>query len=158
MSTRTAPQVAPLWFIDGLVHVRVSGDETQGRYALLENHLPQGDMPPLHVHHEEDEVFHVLAGEVTLFVPGQAVSLRAGETFRAPRGTPHTYRVESETARVLVFCAPARFDGFVRAVSEPAPAEELPPRGRPFDPERFAATAAEYGIELLGPPGALPED
>jgi quercetin dioxygenase-like cupin family protein len=158
MSTRIAPHVEPLWFIDGLVHVHVSGDETQGRYALLENHLPQGDMPPLHVHHEEDEVFHVLAGEVTLFVPGQAVSLRAGETFRAPRGIPHTYRVESETTRVLVFCAPARFDGFVRSVSEPAPAEELPPRGRPFDPERFAATAAEYGIELLGPPGALPED
>ena len=38
-------------------------------------------------------------------------------------------------------------------------AEELPPRGRPFDPEQFAVTAAGYGIELLGPsrraPGAL---
>jgi hypothetical protein len=45
----------------------------------------------------------------------------------------------------------------VRAVSDPAPAEELPPRGRPFDPEQFAAIAAEHGIELLGPPGALPE-
>jgi hypothetical protein len=67
-------------------------------------------------------------------------------------------RVESPLAKVLVFCEPARFDGFVRAVSEPAPSEELPPRGRPFDPEQFAQTAAEYGIELLGPPGALPED
>jgi hypothetical protein len=42
--------------------------------------------------------------------------------------------------------------------STSAPAEELPRRGRPFDPEQFAAAAAEYGIELLGPPGALPED
>jgi hypothetical protein len=81
-----------------------------------------------------------------------------GESFRAPRGVPHTYRVSSATARLLVFCSPARFDGFVRAVSDPAPAEELPPQGRPFDPESFAATAAEYGIELLGPPGALLED
>jgi hypothetical protein len=71
---------------------------------------------------------------------------------------PNTYRVESRSARWLVFCAPAQFDGFVRAVSEPAAAEELPPRGRPFDPEQFAATAAEYGIELLGRPGALPQD
>jgi len=45
----------------------------------------------------------------------------------------------------------------VRAVSEAATAEELPPHGRPFDPEQFAAMAAEYGIELLGPPGTLPE-
>jgi quercetin dioxygenase-like cupin family protein len=158
MSTRTAPQVTPLWFIDGLVRVHVSGEETDGRYAVVENNVPQGDMPPLHVHHEEDEVFHVLDGEVTLFLPGQEALLTAGETFRAPRGIPHTFRVESPTARLLVFCSPARFDGFVRAVSEPAPAEELPPRGRPFDPGEFAATAAEYGIELLGPPGALPED
>lgn len=158
MATRTAPGLAPLWFGDGLVHIHVSGDETDGRYAVLENRVPQNDMPPLHVHHEEDEVFHILDGEVTLFLPGQEVRLGPGETFRAPRGIPHTYRVESPAARLLVFCSPARFDGFVRAVSKLAPAEELPPRGRPFDPQRFAATAAEHGIELLGPPGTLPED
>jgi quercetin dioxygenase-like cupin family protein len=158
VSTQTTTCRDPLWFIDGLVHVHVSGEDTDGRYSVLENHVPEGDMPPLHVHHEEDEVFHVLEGEVTLFLPGQEITLAVGETFRAPRGVPHTYRVESPTARVLVFCSPARFDGFVRAVSEPAAAEELPPRGRPFDPDRFAATAAEYGIELLAPPGTLPED
>jgi hypothetical protein len=53
---------------------------------------------------------------------------------------------------------PARFDAFVRAISEPAPAEELRPRGRPIDPERLASEAAKQGIEILGPPGALPED
>lgn len=158
MSTRTAPRVTPLWFIDGLVHIHVSGDETEGRYSVLENHVPEGDMAPLHVHHDEDEVFHVLEGEVTLFLPGQETRLTTGETFRAPRGIPHTYRVESATARLLVFCSPARFDGLVRAVSDPAPSEVLPPRGRRFDAESFAVTAAEYGIELLGPPGTLPED
>ena len=158
MATQTAQRSVPLWFIDGLAHVHVSGAETDGRYAVLEILVPEGDMPPLHVHHEEDEVFHVLEGEVTLFLPGTEMPLAAGDTFRAPRGIPHTYRVESPSARWLVFCAPARFDGFVRAVSEPAPAEELPPPGRPFDPEQFAVTAAEHGIELLGPPGTLPQD
>jgi len=157
MSTRTTLRPAPLWFIDGLVHIHVSGEETDGRYAVVENLVPHGDMPPLHVHHEEDEVFHVLDGEVTLFLPGTEVPLARGETFRAPRGVPHAYRVESETARLLVFCEPARFDAFVRAISEPAPAEELPPRGRPIDPERLAAEASRQGIEILGPPGAMPE-
>ena len=157
MST-TATQLAPLWFIDGLARIHVSGEETGGSYAVLENTVPQGDMPPLHVHHGEDEVFHVLDGDLTFFLPGQEIPLATGETLRAPRGIPHTFRVESPTARVLVFCAPARFDGFVQAVSDHAPADELPPRGRPFDPEQFAATAAEFGIELLGPPGTLPQD
>jgi quercetin dioxygenase-like cupin family protein len=156
MATQTARRSTPLWFIDGLVHIHVSGEETDGRYTVLEIQTPEGDMPPLHVHHEEDEVFHVVEGRVTLFLPGQEMPLTAGETFRAPQGIPHTYRVESETARWLVFCAPARFDDFVRAVSEAAAADELPPRGRPIDPERFAAEAARRGIELLGPPGALP--
>lgn len=157
MSSTTIQRSTPLWFIDGLAEIHVSGDETEGRYAVLEITVPEGDMPPLHVHHEEDEVFHILDGDVTLFLPGREVRLAAGETFRAPQGVPHTYRVDSTSARWLVFCAPARFDGFVRAVSEPATAEELPPRGRPFDPEAFAAAAMERGIELLGPPGTLPE-
>jgi len=156
-TTQTAQRSAPLWFIDGLAQIHVSGEETDGRYAVLEILSPEGDMPPLHVHHEEDEVFHLIDGRVTLFLPGREVPLSSGETFRAPQGIPHTYRVESPTARWLVFCAPARFDAFVRAVSEPAAAAELPPRGRPVDPERFAAEAAQQGIELLGPPGALPE-
>jgi mannose-6-phosphate isomerase-like protein (cupin superfamily) len=158
VSTRTTLRTAPLWFIDGLVHIHVSGEETDGRYALVENLVPEGDMPPLHVHHEEDEVFHVLEGEVTLFLPRTEVLLGSGETFRAPRGVPHTYRVESPLARLLVFCAPARFDAFVRAFAEPAPAEELPPRGRELDLDLMAAEAAKQGIELLGPPGALPGD
>ena len=158
MSTETFQRSAPLWFIDGLAQIHVSGEETDGRYAVLEILVPQGDMPPLHVHHEEDEVFHVVDGEVTLFLPGTEISLATGDTFRAPHGVPHTYRVESESARWLVFCAPARFDAFVRAVSEPAPAAELPPRGRPLDPELLAAEGARQGIELLGPPGALPEE
>jgi quercetin dioxygenase-like cupin family protein len=157
LETLAPPRPAPLWFINGLVRIHVGGEETDGRYAVVENLVPEGDMPPLHVHHDEDEVFHLLDGRVTLYLPGRQVELGRGETFRAPRGVPHTYRVESETARMLVICQPARFDGLVRDVSEPATAEELPPRGRPLDVEALGAAAGRAGIELLGPPGALPE-
>jgi mannose-6-phosphate isomerase-like protein (cupin superfamily) len=157
METLALPRPQPLWFIDGLVRIHVSGDETDGRYCVLENVVPEGDMPPLHVHHEEDEVFHVLEGRISLFLPRRRVELAAGQTFRAPRGIPHTYRVESKVARMLVVCEPARFDRLVLATADRAPAEELPPRGRPLDAEALGAAAAEAGIELLGPRGALPE-
>jgi hypothetical protein len=45
---------------------------------------------------------------------------------------------------------------FIRRVSEAAPAEELPAAGRPIDPAVLAQVAADVGIEILGPPGALP--
>jgi hypothetical protein len=37
-----------------------------------------------------------------------------------------------------------------------APAEELPPAGRPVDPAAMGDAAARFGIDLLGPPGTLP--
>jgi Cupin domain len=95
-------------------------------------------------------------GELTLFVAGEQVVLGPGQAALAPRDVAHAYRVESEEARWLVVTNPAGFDAFVREVAEPAPAEELPPVGRPFDPAVLGQAAAKVGIEILGPPGMLP--
>ena len=113
-------------------------------------------MPPLHVHRRDDETFYVLEGELTLFVAGEQIVLGPGQAALAPRDVPHAYRVESEEARWLVITTPAGFDAFVREVAEPAPADELPPAGRPFDPAVLGQAAANVGIEILGAPGALP--
>jgi hypothetical protein len=95
-------------------------------------------------------------GVLTLFQPGAEVRLEAGAAFRAEKGVPHVYRVESDTARWLAFCEPGGFDTFVLSASVPAETDALPPSGRAHDPEALAAAAARQGIELLGPPGALP--
>jgi hypothetical protein len=55
-----------------------------------------------------------------------------------------------------VITTPAGFDAFVREVAEPAPADDLPPAGRAVDPAVLGQAAAKVGIEILGPPGALP--
>jgi quercetin dioxygenase-like cupin family protein len=146
----------PLWFIDNLALVHVDGDQTGGAYGLGEVSGRRGDMPPLHVHHRDDEAFYVLAGELTLFVGEEQITLRAGEAVLAPREIPHVYRVESEQARWLVIGSPAGFEQLVRAAAEPAPEAVMPPTGRPFDPDAFAQLAAQYGVEILGPPGTLP--
>ena len=146
----------PLWFIDNLVHVHIDGDTSGGSFALLEMCGGRGDMPPLHVHERDDETFYVLDGELSLFVAGQQLILGAGQAALAPRAVAHCYRVESEQARWLLITTPAGLDSFVREVAEPAPADALPPAGRPQDPALLAQAAAKVGIEILGPPGALP--
>ena len=45
----------------------------------------------------------------------------------------------------------------MQAVSDAAPSDELPPEGRAHDPAAIEAAAAALGMELLGPPGALPQ-
>ena len=156
MSASTAQRSAPLWFIDGLAQVRVSGEETDGRYSVLEILVPGGDMPPLHVHHVDDETFMVLEGEVSLHTPGVSVTAGPGGIVYAPRGVPHVYRVESETARWRVFSSPPAFPEFLLETSEPAPAAELPTRPPSITPEGLTEVAARYGIEILGPPGTMP--
>ena len=150
-------RAAPRWFIDNLARVHVDGVTTGGGSALVEVEGRRGDMPPLHVHHRDDETFYVIDGTLTVFQPGSQVVLEAGSAFCAGRGIPHVYRVESETARWLAFCEPAGFDAFVLEASVPAERDELPPAGRSHDPAALGAAAARQGIELLGPPGTLPQ-
>jgi quercetin dioxygenase-like cupin family protein len=127
--------------------IRVPGEATAGAYCLLEFEGPHGDMPPLHVHRSEDEAFYLLSGRLSLHLEGEAVELSPGDAFVAPRGAPHTYRVESDRARWLVLCSPAGFEEFV---------SEVAAAGADPGPELLTAAAARRGIEILGPPGALP--
>jgi len=67
---------------------------------------------------------------------------------------PHTFIVTSDRARFLLVTEPAGFEGFMRTLSEPAATLTLPPPSlQPPAPELMMATAAGYGIEILGPPG-----
>ena len=154
MTILVSPQPQPLRFLDTLVQLHATHDDCG--ISLLESRAPYGDSPPLHVHHTEDEAFLVLEGELRLAVGETELSLEAGQSTVAPRGVPHTYRVESEAgARWLVATAGGDFERFVRSLSRPAEGQEVPERSVPPTPEQAAAlasAAAAHGIELVGPP------
>jgi mannose-6-phosphate isomerase-like protein (cupin superfamily) len=158
--TTTPIQVGaqPLWFLDDLAHVHVDGEQTGQAFSLVEFAGRRGDMPPLHVDHRNDETHYLISGRMTLFVGDRRIALREGQAVLAPRGVPHAYRIESEQARWLVVNSPAGFEDFVRAASQPAPTDELPPPGRSVDAAAVVQLATEHGIEVLGPPGTLPEE
>ena len=87
MTTRVRLERAlPLWFIDNLVHVHIDRNAGGGTLALTDERGRRGDMPPLHVHHRDDEAFYVLEGELSLFVAGEQFVLAAGQAVLAPRG------------------------------------------------------------------------
>ena len=162
--TTTASDVSPialgrdegeaLWFLGVLATIKASTQTTEGRVAVIEHRAPQGAGSPLHVHRNEDEWFYVTEGALTFWVGGRVIDAPAGSFVYGPRGVPHTFTVTSPEARFLLVAEPAGFEGFMRALAEPAQALTLPPAtSRPPDPERMMAIAADYGIEILGPPG-----
>jgi quercetin dioxygenase-like cupin family protein len=157
MSTETpTDESRQIWFLTNLATIHITADDTNGNFSLLESKAAAGDQPPLHVHRTDDEGFYLLEGKLTLWVGPDRIELEPGQFALAPHGVPHTYRVESEEgARWLVTSSDGSFDRFVAAYGVPAEEDRLPDRGEP-DVERLSRLADEHGIEILGPPGALP--
>ena len=145
-----------LSFVGALTWIKATGAQTGGAFGLIEQLMPPGVESPWHLHHNEDESFYVIEGEVLFIIGNEQQRIVAGPgTFVfGPREMPHGFRVAgSFPARRLTAATPAGFENFVLALSEPAPASGFPPAGLP-DMEKVMAAAARANIEILGP---LPE-
>jgi quercetin dioxygenase-like cupin family protein len=164
------PQVAtataqPLWFLGTLVRLKLTGQQTGGRFGLWEGVLPRGAAPPLHSH-TQDETFYVLDGEVTVWLVARELTedrdwvkacprrLSAGGCALAPGGAPHAFRVESDTARMLFLSTPAGIEDYVQALAEPArwPWLPAPPDGARVSAERLQAVEREHEVIRYSPP------
>lgn len=158
-----------LWFLGTLALMKLDGRQTGGRFALWEGLLPHGAAPPLHSH-PQDETFYLIEGEVTAWLvepeladdrdnPPAWVKTRGrrcgpGAVVFAPGGAPHTFRVDSDTARMLFLSTPAGIEDYVRALGEPAlwPWLQPPVDGPRVAAERIATVEAELGMIRHGPP------
>ncbi len=111
--------------------------------------------PPLHLHHNEDEAFYVLEGEVTVLVSDERIDLNAGDYCFAPRDIPHAYIVRSERARMLVTASPAGVEELFVSLGVPVTGSE-PPTDAVMPPmDELVRLFAGYGCEILGPPLSL---
>ena len=82
----------------GLIVERAWRSEASPKNSV-EITLRYGQMPPLHVH-PEDEKLSVLEGRLTVFAGGRQLELGAGESWVAPSGVPHTYGAATGSARL----------------------------------------------------------
>jgi quercetin dioxygenase-like cupin family protein len=141
-----------LWFLGTLAIVRAAGEATGGRLAVIEFLFPQGASPPLHSH-PQDESYVVLDGRLTVRAGADRFELGAGDVAVVPIGVPHSFRVDSDTARVLVLSTPAGIERFVRDGSVPASAPTLPPADTPRpDPAELKQIFHRHAQINLGPP------
>jgi quercetin dioxygenase-like cupin family protein len=145
------------WFLGSLAVVKLTGEDTDRQFSLVELVGAKGEMPPLHVHHRDDETFLIVEGELSFYVDGRVLSGRPGSIVFAPRSIPHTFRVESETARWHVISSPPAFPEFLLDASVPAKTPTLPTEAPTITPDELNEIAARHGIEILGPPGTLPD-
>ncbi|MEX2290325.1 MAG: quercetin 2,3-dioxygenase [Mycobacteriales bacterium] len=143
---------AAWWFLDTLMTVKAGSAETGGAFTLIDCRAPAGFGPPLHVHHGEDEGFYILDGQLDVQCGKQRWTAGEGAFVLLPRGVPHAFAVTGgRDCRLLQITSPAQFDNFVAEAGRPATSLTLPEPSAP-DVPTFAAVAARYGNELVGPP------
>src|SRR5215475_5275477 len=107
------------------VLIKASCKDTLGQLAVLESVYPPGLSVHVHVHDGEDEMFYVIAGELSGTCGEETWTARQGSFVFVPRDTPHSFSVTSaEPAVALVITGPPQLDQQIVARAEPAP--EIP--------------------------------
>src|ERR1700722_9700476 len=107
--------------------ILLSGDDTAGRYCLIDMHIPPGGGPPPH-RHDFEESFTILEGEIEATFRGEQSVLRAGETMHIPANAPHSFaNASGQPARLLCICAPAGQEEFFAQVGVSVENRTAPP-------------------------------
>jgi quercetin dioxygenase-like cupin family protein len=84
--------------------ILLTGEDTAGRYCLIDMHVPPGGGPPPH-RHDFEEAFTLLEGEIEVTFRGAKSVVRAGETVNIPANAPHEFHNQSDQpARLLCLC------------------------------------------------------
>jgi len=136
--------------------ILLSGNDTAGRFCLIDMHVPPGGGPPPH-RHDFEETFVVLAGEIEATFRGAKQTVRAGETLHIPANAPHQFRNEAnEPARLLCTCSPAGQENFflelgVRVPTRTTPPPKLDAAAQAEFEAKAEALAPQYRTELLPP-------
>jgi quercetin dioxygenase-like cupin family protein len=141
-----------LWFLGTLATIKVPGEASDGRFALIEFLFPRHASPPRHTH-PQDETYIVQEGQLTVQAGEQRFELVPGGAAVVPMGVEHTFRVDTDTARVLVLSTPAGLELLVRDGSVPALTPTLPPTGTPRPTaEELEAIFRAHGQVNIGSP------
>jgi quercetin dioxygenase-like cupin family protein len=122
MSTERAP-----------IKVLLRSEQSAEHIAVMDNIVGAGFPGPPLYHHDFDERFYVLEGELTFQLGNELFTRTRGELAFAPRNVAHTFaNLSGADARTLIICTPAGFERYFdrmaaeRAGVEP-PASALEP-------------------------------
>ena len=123
-------------------NIKLTGKDTDGQYTLIEQYNDPGVGIPPHVHENEDEVFHVLSGQVEMMIGDDVTTLTPGDLIFCPKGIPHSWKVTGdEKAKAMLSIFPAGLEHMF---------EELAalPAGPP-DLEKVGQICGKYNLRFV---------
>ena len=136
------------WLGGSTLSILLDGAATDGRLMVGRFDVSKGEAPPYHVHSNEDEVFMLIKGTALVWADDQESELTEGGIVFLPRQVPHSYRITSEKADLLIITTPAGIEGMFRETGR----DRSTPRPPDYAVRPRPEVAAKYGNTILGPP------
>lgn len=145
------PRLAHYGVVGDTYTILLTGADTDGRYGLIDMHVPPGGGPPPH-RHDFEEMFHILEGEVRFTFRGEQMVARAGETVNIPARAPHHFvNASDRDARMLCMVTPPGLEEYFGRWGEPLAERTTAPNAQETSQRLHAAVALEpaYKVETL---------
>ncbi len=76
----------------GVTH-KLTSDQTGGAFYVCEAVFGPESGSPLHIHHYEDEVIHVLEGAIDIRLDNEKLHAPAGGIVHLPKKIPHAFKI-----------------------------------------------------------------
>lgn len=101
-----------------IISARPGGDLTsvRGNRLVIQDAPAEGlasEVAPLHVHHVDDEAWHVIAGALRFRFAGEEFIADAGSTVLVPAGVAHTFGNAGPAPSRYIIILPARLDEMI---------------------------------------------
>jgi mannose-6-phosphate isomerase-like protein (cupin superfamily) len=126
----------------GVTH-KLTSAQTEGAFYLCEAVFGPQSGSPLHIHHHEDEVIHVVKGAIDIRLDNDKLHAPIGGIVYLPKKIPHALQNPLKTPlRILVYAIPGGLENYFDEV-DAALQDGL------FNDEVHRTISAKYGLEWL---------
>jgi mannose-6-phosphate isomerase-like protein (cupin superfamily) len=127
-----------------VISVLLGGEQTGGTFTLMHGSAPPGGGPPPHVHANEDELFLLIEGRVSIFANDCWTEVGPGGAVYLPRGVVHSFRnIGTTPSQHWIIGTPSGLEKFFGQC-----AEEFGKAGGP-DRNRIVEIGRQHGIQFV---------
>jgi mannose-6-phosphate isomerase-like protein (cupin superfamily) len=122
---------------------KLTGLQTGGEFYVCEAVFGPGVGSPLHIHHNEHEVIHVLEGEIDIRLDKEMLHVPAGGIIHLPKHIPHALQNPLKTPlRIMVHAIPGGLEHYFAEVDDAL-------QDGSFSAEKHIEISRKYGLEWL---------
>lgn len=138
-----------------MVRTMIRQSQTNHRFSCIEGYVaPKRMGPPIHLHHEADELIYVVSGTAGMMVDGEIFIVEAGGFGFRPHGLVHTFfNPSDEPLRFIDMFPNDAVEDYLEGMFQDIPARLLAQGIQPGTPEFGAGMQAalpeldqQYGI------------